>query len=125
MIRRPPRPTRTDTLLPYTTLFRSLAEQVDEVGQADEFGRQPEGVRQLHGLQHGLAGGQEEEDQRNRELRGQQQVRQGLVPEDDAFFHGCTPVGNHEPAAGRPPGTAARIAPPAPRGKAARPWWLL
>src|SRR3546814_18200945 len=24
MIRRPPRPTRTDTLVPYTTLFRSL-----------------------------------------------------------------------------------------------------
>src|SRR3546814_9118838 len=26
MIRRPPRSTRTDTLLPYTTLFRSLLE---------------------------------------------------------------------------------------------------
>src|SRR3546814_11188788 len=28
MIRRPPRSTRTDTLFPYTTLFRSLARQV-------------------------------------------------------------------------------------------------
>src|SRR3546814_1135693 len=28
MIRRPPRSTRTDTLFPYTTLFRSFAEQV-------------------------------------------------------------------------------------------------
>src|SRR3546814_16686656 len=28
MIRRPPRSTRTDTLFPYTPLFRSLAEQV-------------------------------------------------------------------------------------------------
>src|SRR3546814_3602548 len=27
MIRRPPRSTRTDTLFPYTTLFRSLGEQ--------------------------------------------------------------------------------------------------
>src|SRR3546814_5182905 len=27
MIRRPPRSTRTDTLFPYTTLFRSIAEQ--------------------------------------------------------------------------------------------------
>src|SRR3546814_1607843 len=27
MIRRPPRSTRTDTLFPYTTLFRSLAER--------------------------------------------------------------------------------------------------
>src|SRR3546814_4712394 len=26
MMRRPPRPTRTDTLVPYTTLFRSLAD---------------------------------------------------------------------------------------------------
>src|SRR3546814_13562556 len=28
MIRRPPRSTRTDTLFPYTTLFRSLLKQV-------------------------------------------------------------------------------------------------
>src|SRR3546814_3137257 len=28
MIRRPPRSTRTDTLFPYTTLFRSLAEDL-------------------------------------------------------------------------------------------------
>src|SRR3546814_6893172 len=28
MIRRPPRSTRTDTLFPYTTLFRSLAEAI-------------------------------------------------------------------------------------------------
>src|SRR3546814_15257500 len=27
MIRRPPRSTRTDTLFPYTTLFRSVAEE--------------------------------------------------------------------------------------------------
>src|SRR3546814_13180476 len=31
MIRRPPRSTRTDTLFPYTTLFRSV---VDQPGQA-------------------------------------------------------------------------------------------
>src|SRR3546814_18473990 len=30
MIRRPPRSTRTDTLFPYTTLFRSAAAQVPE-----------------------------------------------------------------------------------------------
>src|SRR3546814_3739157 len=29
MIRRPPRSTRTDTLFPYTTLFRSLADIAD------------------------------------------------------------------------------------------------
>src|SRR3546814_3622691 len=32
MIRRPPRSTRTDTLFPYTTLFRSLAAS-DKIGQ--------------------------------------------------------------------------------------------
>src|SRR3546814_9800242 len=31
MIRRPPRSTRTDTLFPYTTLFRSLADLSDRV----------------------------------------------------------------------------------------------
>src|SRR3546814_2379528 len=30
MIRRPPRSTRTDTLFPYTTLFRSLARRGDD-----------------------------------------------------------------------------------------------
>src|SRR3546814_6812439 len=32
MIRRPPRSTRTDTLFPYTTLFRSLPELQQVVG---------------------------------------------------------------------------------------------
>src|SRR3546814_18372632 len=31
MIRRPPRSTRTDTLFPYTTLFRSISEKQEEV----------------------------------------------------------------------------------------------
>src|SRR3546814_3397122 len=46
MVRRPPRSTRTDTLFPYTTLFRSLADQaVDGVLQ------QPLvfGEREIHG----------------------------------------------------------------------------
>src|SRR3546814_1649112 len=33
MLRRPPRSTRTDTLFPYTTLFRSLEPQ-DKIGSA-------------------------------------------------------------------------------------------
>src|SRR3546814_3065884 len=31
MIRRPPRSTRTDTLFPYTTLFRSLSGHIDSL----------------------------------------------------------------------------------------------
>src|SRR3546814_9967597 len=42
MIRRPPRSTRTDTLFPYTTLFRSLrrlrADAADLVGGEDALG---------------------------------------------------------------------------------------
>src|SRR3546814_21056560 len=33
MIRRPPRSTRTDTLFPYTTLFRSFLDQVKATGE--------------------------------------------------------------------------------------------
>src|SRR3546814_1415923 len=36
MIRRPPRSTRTDTLFPYTTLFRSLAGAGSGVAQVAE-----------------------------------------------------------------------------------------
>src|SRR3546814_14154590 len=32
MVRRPPTSTRTDTLFPYTTLFRSMDDQIDSSG---------------------------------------------------------------------------------------------
>src|SRR3546814_16183357 len=35
MLRRPPRATRTDTLFPYTTLFRSIGSDHARVGQGD------------------------------------------------------------------------------------------
>src|SRR3546814_16974165 len=38
MIRRPPRSTRTDTLFPYTTLFRSHDFRRAVVGQLDQVG---------------------------------------------------------------------------------------
>src|SRR3546814_2444730 len=44
MIRRPPRSTRTDTLFPYTTLFRSVPERQlrhDQPGTARLHGRAP------------------------------------------------------------------------------------
>src|SRR3546814_1724738 len=37
MIRRPPRSTRTDTLFPYTTLFRSQVALVDRIRELDVF----------------------------------------------------------------------------------------
>src|SRR3546814_5236077 len=54
MIRRPPRSTRTDTLFPYTTLFRSYALVPSPYREADE--RHPEGTRQRHQeVQHALS----------------------------------------------------------------------
>src|SRR3546814_4138277 len=43
MIRRPPRSTRTDTLFPYTTLFRSGVGRVPEDGPGQNGG--PDGVQ--------------------------------------------------------------------------------
>src|SRR3546814_16553424 len=39
MIRRPPRSTRTDTLFPYTTLFRSLLRRVRDYAEVKANGR--------------------------------------------------------------------------------------
>src|SRR3546814_9269779 len=39
MIRRPPRSTRTDTLFPYTTLFRSL--EINEISEEEFAGKWP------------------------------------------------------------------------------------
>src|SRR3546814_10761367 len=59
MIRRPPRSTRTDTLFPYTTLFRSLADRLGgEEGIEDaraDFGRHA-GAAVAHGDAHLPAG---------------------------------------------------------------------
>src|SRR3546814_10235062 len=48
MIRRPPRSTRTDTLFPYTTLFRSL---VKEVTRREVVERKPQGTDHLAGAE--------------------------------------------------------------------------
>src|SRR3546814_9651045 len=48
MIRRPPRSTRTDTLFPYTTLFRSLiGESLDKGARFTDWGRRPLDQRQI------------------------------------------------------------------------------
>src|SRR3546814_5946824 len=56
MIRRPPRSTRTDTLFPYTTLFRSPVHlRHGDVHQHDvwlQVGDQPHGLLAVVGLTH-------------------------------------------------------------------------
>src|SRR3546814_15365345 len=56
MIRRPPRSTRTDTLFPYTTLFRSLAK----IGRAVPTVDVPTGILTL--LAQAMAGNVSEQD---------------------------------------------------------------
>src|SRR3546814_20211966 len=52
MLLRPPRTTRTDTLVPYTTLFRSQATQVDRV-----LGERAATI-QRHAAEHALGRGE-------------------------------------------------------------------
>src|SRR3546814_14086837 len=67
MIRRPPRSTRTDTLFPYTTLFRSLDERHHPLGsdQAGAMRFRPDGEPLLQigddlaGIRDGIGIGQE------------------------------------------------------------------
>src|SRR3546814_11602157 len=59
MIRRPPRSTRTDTLVPYTTLFRSGDRDRRRRRQRGRtHGRQRSGGRRVHLRQYRLAGDQ-------------------------------------------------------------------
>src|SRR3546814_5468442 len=58
MIRRPPRSTRTDTLFPYTTLFRSVVG-LHELVHREVVGHEPAGVH--------LAAGHQLEQRRRRE----------------------------------------------------------
>src|SRR3546814_19312762 len=55
MIRRPPRSTRTDTLFPYTTLFRSLLYQFINIGFPDPVPRQYQSMQVEENLRWGAA----------------------------------------------------------------------
>src|SRR3546814_11919978 len=100
MIRRPPRSTRTDTLFPYTTLFRSADRRVGDQAQttrggeldqrsdhAGERERLDSAARILAGLQHfggGLALGKREwflddhrAPQRHRKQHAEQTAKSG------------------------------------------------
>src|SRR3546814_4672837 len=71
MIRRPPRSTRTDTLFPYTTLFRSPGEVLDEEALAARFSVSRTPVREavLQLIQSGLV---EKESRRSATVRSEE-----------------------------------------------------
>src|SRR3546814_3641133 len=52
MIRRPPRSTRTDTLFPYTTLFRSLSRPPIRYRRSCESRRRPDGAWACRSEEH-------------------------------------------------------------------------
>src|SRR3546814_3312217 len=70
MIRRPPRSTRTDTLFPYTTLFRSHERAVD--GGAARAPARPPGA--LRGIQPAPRPGHEVRAAHRRQYRGEPDV---------------------------------------------------
>src|SRR3546814_3334466 len=62
MIRRPPRSTRTDTLFPYTTLFRSHRHTGRNLAKVEEVRRLASGLeREFAELQHFMLQGQLQE----------------------------------------------------------------
>src|SRR3546814_17362237 len=58
MLRRPPRSTRTDTLFPYATLFRSPQASPAEAGGMDKLAEGPGAARMKKFLEflHGMSG---------------------------------------------------------------------
>src|SRR5882672_862952 len=64
-----------------------VAEELDEIAQAHELGAQAERVLHLERVPISLRGGPEEKNERDRDLRREQRIRQPLRPEDNALFH--------------------------------------
>src|SRR3546814_14039548 len=91
MIRRPPRSTRTDTLFPYTTLFRSLqrageAADLEEVAPLRD--RQQEAAVEEGAVQAVLAELLGERQQRLHEARLQQALRLRRIVAEDTVAPG-------------------------------------
>src|SRR3546814_4070992 len=122
MIRRPPRSTRTDTLFPYTTLFRSAGAAAG--CRHPRSHRHPGADPALAGLQRlGLAAGLRAAapvwrlgDRAARRRLWRRRGRGGQCPHR---LHGL-PAGRPRPSARRGP-PPARLAPPRPPEPAAAP----
>src|SRR3546814_9754776 len=81
MIRRPPRSTRTDTLFPYTTLFRSRWRL--RCAAKPPFGRWLTNV--VRGTRGRAVGGNEAQLQATPRQRSEHQIRQASGQSDRAF----------------------------------------
>src|SRR3546814_12272683 len=90
MIRRPPRSTRTDTLFPYTTLFRSLPDLVVIVEKADRAeaerhaqARPDIGILEIHPQQDRERQAGEDHQPAHRRRAALGEVRLGAVAAED------------------------------------------
>src|SRR3546814_13988954 len=100
MIRRPPRSTRTDTLLPYTTLFRSSAP--DEVDDREQDDRADEGRHErppVEGVAAQMAAADQTAEQQPAEDRAD-------ATDDDVQEDALLGIGAHHDA-GKPADDAA------------------
>src|SRR3546814_5477978 len=87
MIRRPPRSTRTDTLFPYTTLFRSAERERRHEDRGYERGGDRPAPRREDGEEEGRPR-QDHGDQDDREGLADRQHRQGQGQVDGRLRHG-------------------------------------
>src|SRR3546814_10727488 len=76
MIRRPPRSTRTDTLFPYTTLFRS-SERARAAAVRQHQQRMAAATRQNEGMGERMEGAKEEAHRQSSGLHRQHQHQNG------------------------------------------------
>src|SRR3546814_19935761 len=105
MIRRPPRSTRTDTLFPYTTLFRSLRGDLLWVADDDLVARgrglaQGEADELVDLLEVWRRGHRAGEDQRERQLRVLLAQQDAEQVED--LLGGADAAGKHPDAVAEP-----------------------
>src|SRR3546814_6521737 len=92
MIRRPPRSTRTDTLFPYTTLFRSVCAPVHPLGENTTLKRHDVGQSRPLARTHPLLKLDQIVLLRSRFGRTAQNARNEIVAEPRCAF----PVGEHK-----------------------------
>src|SRR3546814_14493655 len=95
MIRRPPRSTRTDTLFPYTTLFRSVEALVQEV-QRDKRPADLDG--EYRGDQYV---GKDQKDHAARHLQAECRQRPRQIPQDQGEGKGGDQRVDHTHEIGR------------------------
>src|SRR3546814_4036058 len=93
MIRRPPRSTRTDTLFPYTTLFRSGHHHQDRRREAED-GDEGDELDDAPGGGAGGVGAEVEGQCLRQRLAGNQEQRQAAEQgseREEALHDGCFP----------------------------------